>query len=304
MRGDKKQFILSIASVSIVWALLWSCSQENKVDDAQFDPCHGVSCSNHGECVVVDGTTAVCNCDVGFEADGLECVAIGSSDGDSDTDSDTDSDSDTDTDADTDSDSDTDTDSDSDTDADTDSDSDADTDTDTDTDSDSDAGTSPGLKCGGYNIPPSTLACDGSAHGTLTVDIDGSPHTFCMVEENAWIVTAVFQHTGSFGELDFVLSAPLDANTYTYTDPILEHTYTEEDCSAQPCESTEEFMFYMYFQSSGGMRLDSTDFEYTFSKWGSQAGSEIEGTFSGTVSGTECSLTLENGIFTTTQGDL
>jgi hypothetical protein len=36
------------------------------------DPCQGVNCSGHGTCLN-DGGTARCDCDEGYEADGLEC---------------------------------------------------------------------------------------------------------------------------------------------------------------------------------------------------------------------------------------
>jgi hypothetical protein len=37
------------------------------------DPCKDVTCSNHGQCQVVDDQ-AVCNCETGFIANGLECI--------------------------------------------------------------------------------------------------------------------------------------------------------------------------------------------------------------------------------------
>ena len=58
------------------------------------DPCDGVDCSGHGECVLVDeGSRAACVCDDGFDDDGLACVPIGG-DGDADVDTDADSDPD------------------------------------------------------------------------------------------------------------------------------------------------------------------------------------------------------------------
>jgi len=41
--------------------------------DAVGDPCEGVTCSGHGRCFT-DRGTAVCVCDDGYRADGLECV--------------------------------------------------------------------------------------------------------------------------------------------------------------------------------------------------------------------------------------
>lgn len=62
------------------------------------DPCDGVTCSGHGECVLVDeGSRAACVCDTGFEEDGLECVPLGA-DGDADADVDVDADADSDSD--------------------------------------------------------------------------------------------------------------------------------------------------------------------------------------------------------------
>lgn len=38
------------------------------------EPCKGVSCSEHGECGVAGDGSAVCLCDQGYHAEGLECV--------------------------------------------------------------------------------------------------------------------------------------------------------------------------------------------------------------------------------------
>ncbi len=59
-----------------------------------MDPCAGVDCSSHGDCVS-DGASAACECEPGFVAVGLSCEDEG---GDSDTDVDTDTDTDSDTD--------------------------------------------------------------------------------------------------------------------------------------------------------------------------------------------------------------
>ncbi|MBN2695283.1 hypothetical protein JXR93_11535 [bacterium] len=40
---------------------------------AAYNPCDGVTCSSHGSCVVED-LSAVCNCDTGYVADGLNCI--------------------------------------------------------------------------------------------------------------------------------------------------------------------------------------------------------------------------------------
>jgi hypothetical protein len=44
--------------------------------DGDGDPCAGQDCSGHGRCVVEDGAAA-CDCDAGYHAEGLECVADG-----------------------------------------------------------------------------------------------------------------------------------------------------------------------------------------------------------------------------------
>lgn len=88
--------------------------------NGEADPCDGVTCSFHGSCRVENGT-AQCECDRGFIAEGLGCVAEGS-DGDADIDGDGDSDGDADGDADGDIDAELDAESDSAADGDADSD--------------------------------------------------------------------------------------------------------------------------------------------------------------------------------------
>ncbi len=71
--------------------------------DTYPDPCEGVDCSGHGECVVVSPDTIRCVCDPGYDAVGLSCEpAAPDGDGDSDIDVDSDIDSDADSDADSD----------------------------------------------------------------------------------------------------------------------------------------------------------------------------------------------------------
>ena len=101
-------------------------------DDELIDPCEGLACSGHGACGSEDGT-ARCDCDDGYHAEGLACIAD-ASDGDADTDADGDADGDGDIDADSDSDVDSDADSDGDVDADSDVDGDGDLDADADDD--------------------------------------------------------------------------------------------------------------------------------------------------------------------------
>jgi hypothetical protein len=90
------------------------------------DPCVDVDCSGHGTCYE-SGSSAICQCDTGFDAQGLECLPDGT-DGDADADADVDVDVDVDTDADGDVDGDTDADGDADGDRDGDADADADAD--------------------------------------------------------------------------------------------------------------------------------------------------------------------------------
>ena len=56
------------------------------------DPCDGVDCSDHGDCLDNEDL-AMCACDDGYVADGLECVEVGA-DGDADVDADSDVDGD------------------------------------------------------------------------------------------------------------------------------------------------------------------------------------------------------------------
>jgi len=42
--------------------------------DTAADPCEGIDCGGNGRCAVVGGDTAVCMCDAGYHAEGLECV--------------------------------------------------------------------------------------------------------------------------------------------------------------------------------------------------------------------------------------
>lgn len=66
-----------------------------------LDPCELTTCSSHGECVTDDNGHAACECDEGYEADGLRCIEIGA-DGDADADGDGDGDADADGDSDAD----------------------------------------------------------------------------------------------------------------------------------------------------------------------------------------------------------
>lgn len=47
----------------------WGCSNGG----SDSDPCQGVTCNNHGSCVVTSGNPG-CNCDAGYYADGLSCL--------------------------------------------------------------------------------------------------------------------------------------------------------------------------------------------------------------------------------------
>jgi hypothetical protein len=58
--------------------------------DLPHDPCTGVDCSGHGICLS-EGGQAVCVCDPGYQASGLNCFPV-SVDGDADTDDDADPD--------------------------------------------------------------------------------------------------------------------------------------------------------------------------------------------------------------------
>ncbi len=77
--------------VSLLLLLAVSCSGDDGAGGAGGDPCSGVDCSGHGDCVS-DGASATCACDDNFVAEGLTCVPEG---GDADTDTDSDTDTDT-----------------------------------------------------------------------------------------------------------------------------------------------------------------------------------------------------------------
>lgn len=68
-------------------------------DPEDLDPCSTLTCSGHGECVSTASGEPRCECETGYESDGLRCVPTGS-DGDADGDSDGDADGDADSDAD------------------------------------------------------------------------------------------------------------------------------------------------------------------------------------------------------------
>jgi len=42
--------------------------------DSVTDPCEGIDCGGNGRCLVAGGDTAVCMCDTGYHAEGLECI--------------------------------------------------------------------------------------------------------------------------------------------------------------------------------------------------------------------------------------
>ncbi len=59
----KKLFLLLF-----VMFMFGSCSE-----DTPNNPCGGVNCSGHGECIVISGV-ATCDCDPGYSANGLSCT--------------------------------------------------------------------------------------------------------------------------------------------------------------------------------------------------------------------------------------
>ncbi len=287
---DKQCFFLVAGAAALIFSS--GCSQENKVDDAAFDPCNGVDCSGHGECVVIDGNTAACDCEEGFEADGLECVANGSADADSDTDTDSDGDSDTDSDADTD------------------ADTDGDSDSDTDSDSDSDTATAEHT-CGKFEIFSSGPCEDypEDSYGEVTMDINGERHTFCLVDDEGWSICSQFQNMPGFsGTLGYIIinfCVPVDDGTYDYYNPEIGRTYTQQDCESGMCGTGSDYMFYMYFYGedspTDSIWMDAVEFELTFDKWSPDIGTAIEGSFSAKMEGAECAFEITNGKFKSTQ---
>ena len=92
-----RETIAPLINVVVAALALTSC-QGLFEDRDSSDPCTGVDCSGHGECVLVsEGSRAACVCDDDFVVEELECVPDGAGgDGDADTDSDSDADADTD----------------------------------------------------------------------------------------------------------------------------------------------------------------------------------------------------------------
>ncbi len=304
MKASKTQYVYTLMSAMITCCFFAACSNGNSRDVDESNPCDGVECSGHGDCVGTDGGTAACRCEDSYHEEGLECVADGAADSGADAGADSDTDTDSDTDADTDSD--TDTDSDADTDADTDS----------DTDLDSGIGDSGAEEhlCIDYDVVTSG-ACEDypeESYGEVSVDINGENHTFCLIDDEGWNRSCTFQNQpGTVGPLGYVIinfAVPVDNETNKYLSPEIGYTYTEADCASQWCNIFEDYTFYMNFYSGefmGGTWVDAIKFQYNFSKWGPNVGDEIEGTFSGNMQGPilgpPCKFTLENGTFKTVQ---
>jgi len=65
----------------LIAALCLSCGNSGELQpvkdgtsDEIADPCEGIDCGGNGRCLVAGGDTAVCVCDAGYHAEGLECV--------------------------------------------------------------------------------------------------------------------------------------------------------------------------------------------------------------------------------------
>ena len=74
LKNKIPSFVLAIVSLFLLLASGCGESSE-KSDDPEQDesPCKGITCDNHGECIVVGGL-AECDCDDGYHAVGLSCV--------------------------------------------------------------------------------------------------------------------------------------------------------------------------------------------------------------------------------------
>ena len=98
--------MIVVGLLALAGCLDWSILEgAGDVDgDIAGGPCEGVTCSGHGRCFS-DGDEAVCICDEGYRAEGLECLST-TPDGDADVDADADVDGDTDADIDVDGDAD------------------------------------------------------------------------------------------------------------------------------------------------------------------------------------------------------
>jgi len=78
-----KSAIVTVPAAALFF-LFTACGGENHVvaeedggEDTGVDapdPCEGIDCGGNGQCVVAGGDTAVCMCDAGYHAEGLECV--------------------------------------------------------------------------------------------------------------------------------------------------------------------------------------------------------------------------------------
>jgi len=61
---------LTLMSSGFIFLIVSGCGGSNNGGNV----CDGITCSNHGDCVEVDGA-ASCRCDSGYVADGLHCVS-------------------------------------------------------------------------------------------------------------------------------------------------------------------------------------------------------------------------------------
>ena len=179
MRGDTYCLILRFMVVSITTAVLVAPLESCK---GGFEPCSNVDCSGHGICLD-DEEHAICVCDPGYRADGLDCVSD-TTDGDGDVDTDVDTDTDSDTDGDVDSDADSDADSDTDSDTDTDSDADSDNDTDDEVCDPSCEGRECGADgCGGScGLCDVDTLCDGSGRCVEGCEVGAGWGSACTLE--------------------------------------------------------------------------------------------------------------------------
>jgi hypothetical protein len=71
--STKRRWVVSASFIVVAAAVAAGCDT-GSATPAQ-DACQGVTCSGHGQCAVIGGTTAACICGAGYQAAGLACVA-------------------------------------------------------------------------------------------------------------------------------------------------------------------------------------------------------------------------------------
>jgi cysteine-rich repeat protein len=70
-----QSLVMQSLVVGIMLGVAGSFSLGCSDDDSSANPCMGIDCGPHGQCVLTQSGSATCACDSGFHAEGLTCVA-------------------------------------------------------------------------------------------------------------------------------------------------------------------------------------------------------------------------------------